>query len=104
MSLWSRRLVGLGPMFFMHVTRVRISPRLQIILFLKKHFINFAIILTMNGNASIGLFGILGIIFIVLKLVDIIDWSWWWVLAPFWIEAIIFVLFIIIWILFESRG
>ena len=104
MSLWSRRLVGLGPMFFMHVTIVRISPRLQIILFLKKHFINFAIILTMNSNASIGLFGILGIIFIVLKLVDIIDWSWWWVLAPFWIEAIIFVLFIIIWILFESRG
>lgn len=70
----------------------------------KKHFINFAIILTMNGNASIGLFGILGIIFIVLKLVDVIDWSWWWVLAPFWIEAIIFMLFIIIWILFESRG
>ena len=58
----------------------------------------------MNGNASIGLFGILGIIFIVLKLVDVIDWSWWWVLAPFLIEAIIFALFIIIWILFENRG
>ena len=58
----------------------------------------------MNANAGIGLFEILGIIFIVLKLVDIIDWSWWWVLAPFWIGAIIFVLFIIVWILFESRG
>lgn len=58
----------------------------------------------MNANTGIGLFEILGIIFIVLKLVDIIDWPWWWVLAPFWIEAIIFVLIIIIWILFENRG
>jgi len=34
---------------------------------------------------------ILGIIFIVLKLIDKIDWSWWWVLAPFWIPFAIFV-------------
>ena len=33
---------------------------------------------------KIGIFGILGIIFIVLKLVGTITWSWWWVLAPFW--------------------
>jgi len=33
---------------------------------------------------GIGLFGILGIVFIVLKLTDNIDWSWWWVTAPFW--------------------
>jgi len=25
------------------------------------------------------------ITFIVLKLTHIIDWSWWWVLSPFWI-------------------
>ena len=24
------------------------------------------------------------ITFIVLKLTDTIDWSWWWVLAPLW--------------------
>ncbi len=29
--------------------------------------------------------GVLGIVFIVLKLCGVIDWSWWWVLAPFWI-------------------
>lgn len=27
---------------------------------------------------------LLGITFIVLKLTHVIDWSWWWVLAPFW--------------------
>lgn len=25
--------------------------------------------------------------FIVLKLCGVIGWSWWWVLAPFWIPA-----------------
>jgi hypothetical protein len=27
---------------------------------------------------------VLGIVFIVLKLCNIIQWSWWWVLLPFW--------------------
>ena len=55
-------------------------------------------------ETGIGLDTILFVVFLILKLTGYIDWSWWWVLAPFWIEAIIFVLFIIIWILFESRG
>jgi uncharacterized protein (DUF983 family) len=29
--------------------------------------------------------GLLGVAFIVLKLTHIIEWSWLWVLAPFWI-------------------
>ena len=28
--------------------------------------------------------GLLGIAFVVLKLTHVIDWSWWWVLSPFW--------------------
>lgn len=40
---------------------------------------------TKSAGASIPL--ILGLIFIVLKLTDNIDWSWWWVLSPFWISA-----------------
>ena len=39
---------------------------------------------------KIGLGGILGIVFIVLRLVGVIDWSWLWVLSPFWISVIIF--------------
>ena len=34
---------------------------------------------------GIGFSGLLGIAFIVLKLCDVVDWSWWWVLAPIWI-------------------
>ena len=33
---------------------------------------------------TIGLPGILFVVFLVLKLVGIIDWSWWWVTAPLW--------------------
>jgi len=32
---------------------------------------------------------LLGIVFIVLKLTHNIDWSWWWVLSPFWIPIAI---------------
>lgn len=34
--------------------------------------------------------GALGIAFIVLKLTEVIHWSWLWVLAPFWIPTAIF--------------
>lgn len=34
-------------------------------------------------SGGIGFFGILGIIFIVLKLIGQVDWSWYWTLSPF---------------------
>ena len=38
-----------------------------------------------NGQAGgISIVGILGVAFVVLKLCEVIDWSWWWVTAPFW--------------------
>ena len=40
--------------------------------------------------------GILGLIFITLKLTGHIAWSWLWVLAPFWIPLSIIVVFILI--------
>ena len=43
-----------------------------------------------KGNAGIGVAGMLGIVFVVLKLVGVIDWSWWWVTAPFWAGFAIF--------------
>ena len=39
---------------------------------------------------------ILGLIFIVLKLCNIISWSWVWVLSPFWISWGISFLIIIV--------
>jgi ABC-type nickel/cobalt efflux system permease component RcnA len=38
------------------------------------------------SGGGIGLPGLLGVAFIVLKLCHVIDWSWWWVLSPFWIS------------------
>lgn len=38
--------------------------------------------------------GIVGIIFITLKLIGLIDWSWWWVLSPFIINIILFLGFV----------
>lgn len=29
---------------------------------------------------------VLTIIFVILKLTNHIDWSWWWVLSPMWIN------------------
>lgn len=34
---------------------------------------------------------ILALIFITLKLCNVIDWSWWWVLSPVWLTAIVVV-------------
>lgn len=39
---------------------------------------------TTSGSGGIGVCGLLGIVFVVLKLTGYIDWSWWWVTAPFW--------------------
>ena len=35
-------------------------------------------------------------VFIALKLTDVITWSWFWVLSPFWISFLIGVIYIII--------
>ena len=37
-----------------------------------------------SASGGIGVFGMLGILFVALKLLGYIDWSWWWVTAPFW--------------------
>lgn len=36
-------------------------------------------------NRGVTPLSLLGIAFIVLKVMGYITWSWWWVLAPFWI-------------------
>lgn len=38
-----------------------------------------------NTSGSIGIPTVLFIVFLVLKLVGVISWSWWWVTAPLWI-------------------
>jgi hypothetical protein len=40
-----------------------------------------------SSSGGIGTIGLLGVLFIGLKLTGYIHWSWLWVLAPFWIGA-----------------
>jgi len=40
-----------------------------------------------SSSGGIGFIGLLTIVFIVLKLIGKIDWSWWWVLSPVWITT-----------------
>lgn len=37
-----------------------------------------------SASGGIGVLGLLGVAFVVLKLCNVIDWSWWYVTLPFW--------------------
>ena len=37
-----------------------------------------------NNSGGIGILGLLGIVFVTLKLCGVITWSWWYVTLPFW--------------------
>ena len=57
-----------------------------------------------NNSASggIGFVGLLQVVFIVLKLCGVIDWSWKWVLSPIWISLlVVLVIFIIVIVFFK---
>ena len=43
---------------------------------------------------GVSFLSILFLVFLVLKLTNVIDWSWWWVTAPLWIPIIIFLCFV----------
>lgn len=48
-----------------------------------------------NSSGGLGLGGILTVVFVVLKLCGLIDWSWWWVLSPVWISFAIIVVIVL---------
>lgn len=50
-----------------------------------------------SGYPGIGFPGLLALIFITLKLTHVIDWSWWWVLAPLWISLSLFFTILLVW-------
>lgn len=39
---------------------------------------------TSSSSNGIGGLGLLGVVFVTLKLIGVIDWSWWAVTLPFW--------------------
>jgi hypothetical protein len=42
-----------------------------------------------SSSSGIGFSGLLTIVFVTLKLLGKIDWSWWWVLSPIWISILL---------------
>lgn len=54
-------------------------------------------------NGGIGFTGLLTIAFIVLKLLGIITWSWVWVFAPIWIDAILVIVLLAVMLLVDRR-
>lgn len=51
---------------------------------------------TNSYSSGIGFWGLLQIVFIVLKILGIINWSWWLVLIPVWISVLSFLIVFII--------
>jgi hypothetical protein len=54
-----------------------------------------------ESGSGLSLTGVLFIIFLILKLTNNIDWSWWWVTSPLWIPlglglSIVVLVFVII--------
>ena len=43
-----------------------------------------------SGSGGVSVLGLLGVVFVTLKLIGTIDWSWWWVTLPFWGPVAIF--------------
>jgi len=37
-----------------------------------------------SNSGGIGFAGLLFLVFLVLKLCKVIDWSWWWITSPLW--------------------
>lgn len=55
-----------------------------------------------SGGSGIGFCGLLTLVFIVLKLIGVINWNWFWVLSPmvfgiaFWLILIIFLFVVVV--------
>lgn len=53
---------------------------------------------TNNTNSGLGFWGTLQIVFIVLKLCGVINWSWLWVFSPLWLGSVLGAILVIIYI------
>ena len=49
-----------------------------------------------SKSSGLGISAVLQIVFLVLKLTGLIDWSWWLVLVPLWADIGFVLLFIIL--------
>ncbi len=57
-----------------------------------------------SSSSGIGICGVLTIVFIVLKLVGVINWSWLWVLCPLWINILLTVIVLVIIAIIDNKA
>jgi hypothetical protein len=57
---------------------------------------------TSSSSGGIGFTGLLTVLFIGLKLTGYISWSWWWVLSPLWISALLGLFIILLAVIFTD--
>ena len=56
-----------------------------------------------NSNGGVGFLGLLTLVFITLKLLNVIQWSWWWVLSPIWLPILLAAIIVLGIVIFEGR-
>lgn len=44
-----------------------------------------------SSGGGVSLCTVVFIVFLILKLVGVITWSWWWVTAPLWIPVLLWI-------------
>lgn len=54
-----------------------------------------------SSGGGVGIPAVIQIVFIILKVVGVIEWSWFWVLSPTWISILVAIvallIFFIVW-------
>ena len=54
-----------------------------------------------SSRSGLSTWDVLLIVFIVLKLIGVINWSWGWVLAPLWIPVLLVVIGFLVSLIFD---
>ena len=50
---------------------------------------------TSSSSGGLGICGATFLVFLVLKLTEVIDWSWWWISAPLWAPISLFLVILV---------
>lgn len=65
-------------------------------------------VVVQNNQPGIGLLGAVFLVFLTLKLIGVITWSWWWVTAPLWgglaLALVIIVVTLLVTVLLDWRN
>lgn len=57
-----------------------------------------------SKSSGIGICEVLTIVFIVLKMVGVVNWSWLWVLCPLWIDILLTIIVLVIITIIDKRA